>query len=240
MDDTIKLDRRSFEALAADSRVRILKSLAVRRKTLTELAKELDLSNSTMKEHLDVLVRAGLIIQRDEGRKWKYYDLTRKGESIVNPNPTKVLIMLAVSMILVIATGWNFVGSFGVSPDFGAVSLGGAAVAEAPAPGTFGAVEQAAPMEEPMLYVSEDSDFAEAEHKSIVADEEWEADVSGRGEVEEAASAPNAAYPDSFIEAPLPEAEVEEFPTLSALAFIASILLLGASIYLYTREGASS
>ncbi len=112
MDDTIKLDRRSFEALAADSRVRILKSLAQQRKTLTELAKEIGLSNSTMKEHLDVLVRAGLIIQRDEGRKWKYYDLTRKGHGIASPHPTRVLIMLALSLLLVMGSGWNFINAY--------------------------------------------------------------------------------------------------------------------------------
>lgn len=113
MDDTIKLDRRSFEALAADSRVRLLKALSGRRKTLTELAKELGLSNSTTKEHLAVLVDAGLIAQLDEGRKWKYYELTRKGKKVANPTPAKFVIMLAVSLFLVLGSGWNLMTSFG-------------------------------------------------------------------------------------------------------------------------------
>lgn len=238
MDDTIKLDRRSFEALAADSRVRILKSLAVRRKTLTELAKELDLSNSTMKEHLDVLVRAGLIIQRDEGRKWKYYDLTRKGESIVNPNPTKVLIMLAVSMILVIATGWNFVGSFGVSPDFGAVSLGGAAVAEAPAAETFAMQKAAMPMEADAAagyaYASEEAPPPEAKALNVEEESSWEEDTYPEDAEAYRAPAPAPTYENEVLGGANYVAgseEAEAFPTLAALAFVASILLLGASLY---------
>ncbi len=112
MEDVIRLDRKSFEALAAQSRVKILKSLSVRRKTLSELAKELGLSVSTMKEHLDVLANAGLIIQRDEGRKWKYYDLTRKGSGIVAPRELKVLIMLGISLLLVLGSGWNFLSVY--------------------------------------------------------------------------------------------------------------------------------
>jgi DNA-binding transcriptional ArsR family regulator len=112
MEDVIRLDRKSFEALAAQSRVKILKSLSVRRKTLSELAKELGLSVSTMKEHLDVLANAGLIIQRDEGRKWKYYDLTRKGSGIVAPRELKVLIMLGISLLLVLGSGWNFINVY--------------------------------------------------------------------------------------------------------------------------------
>ncbi len=114
MEDAITLDRKSFEALAADSRVRILKSLANRRKTLSELSQEIGLSNSTMKEHLDVLVSAGLAVQMDEGRKWKYYELTRKGKGIFVPahREVKVLIMLAISLLLVVSSFWNFAAAF--------------------------------------------------------------------------------------------------------------------------------
>jgi DNA-binding transcriptional ArsR family regulator len=112
MEDTIKLDRKSFEALAAESRVRVLKALTQRRKTLSELAKELGLSASTMKEHLGVLSGAGLVIQRDEGRKWKYYELTRKGKGIVKPHELRVLIMLAVSLLLVVGSGWNLMNVY--------------------------------------------------------------------------------------------------------------------------------
>lgn len=107
MDESIRLDRKSFEALAGDTRVKVLKSLLRRRKTLTELSHELGLSASTMKEHLDVLVGSELAVQVDEGRKWKYYELTRKGKSIVQPHELRVWIVLGLSMIAAGAAVFN-------------------------------------------------------------------------------------------------------------------------------------
>ncbi len=104
MDDKITLDRDSFKALSVDSRVNILKSLYERRKTLSELSKALGLKNSTVKEHLEVLLKAGLVKKIDEGYKWKYYALTMKGKNIVNPAELRVLITLAVSSFLLVGT----------------------------------------------------------------------------------------------------------------------------------------
>ncbi len=98
------LDEKSFKALSADSRVSILKNLADRRRTLTELSQKLDLGSSTIKEHCEILVGADLIKQVDEGRKWKYYELTRKGRHLIQPNlfdEVKVLIMLCIGVFLV-------------------------------------------------------------------------------------------------------------------------------------------
>ncbi len=101
MDDTkIVLDKKAFGALAVDSRVNILKALRERRKMLTELSDELKLSASSVKEHLDTLLEAGLIERFDEGHKWKYYALTRKGEEIVTPNrEIRVWVVLGMSAI---------------------------------------------------------------------------------------------------------------------------------------------
>ena len=104
MERQIVLDERSFKALSADSRVSILKSLGERRRTLSELSQKLDLGNSTVKEHCDILIQAQLIKQIDEGRKWKYYELTQKGKQIVLPNlmeEVKVLIILCIGVIMV-------------------------------------------------------------------------------------------------------------------------------------------
>ena len=228
MDDTIKLDRRSFEALAADSRIRILKSLAQQRKTLTELAKELSLSNSTMKEHLDVLVRAGLIIQRDEGRKWKYYDLTRKGEGIVNPHPTRVLIMLAISMVLVIASGWNLVGSFGI------YSLAAADFEQATFSGGAFATEEATSATAPTLAPQAAPRAEEPEFLAMHMEDSWVEETAGVGaEVNEYGGASKAVVEEELEVYPQ---EPEEFPILGVGVFIASLLLLGASIYLYGKR----
>lgn len=101
-EDKIVLDRKSFEALAVDSRVKILKSLKQRRKTLSELAEEQDMSVSGVKEHLETLEKVGLIEKIDDGHKWKYYELTKKGSDIIGPKELRVWILLSISSIALI------------------------------------------------------------------------------------------------------------------------------------------
>lgn len=99
-DEKIVLDKETFKALAVDSRVDILKELDRRRKTQSELAEVLDLSVATVKEHLDKMDHAGLLKQKDEGRKWKYYELTEKGRCVLYPERKKIWIILA-SLVIV-------------------------------------------------------------------------------------------------------------------------------------------
>lgn len=103
-DDKIVLDRKSFEALAVDTRVKILKSLKARRKTLTEIAKEEGMSVSGIKEHLSILESVGLIEKIDDGHKWKYYELTKKGREVVGPKEVKVLIVLSTSILALLVS----------------------------------------------------------------------------------------------------------------------------------------
>ncbi len=125
-EDKIVLDRRSFEALAVDSRVKILKSLKERRKTLSEIAKEQGMSVSGVKEHLETLEKVGLIEKRDDGHKWKYYELTKKGSDIVVPRELRVWILLSISMVALVA---SMVAIFSPPP-----LAADALAAEAPAP----------------------------------------------------------------------------------------------------------
>lgn len=119
MDGRIILDDKSFKALSADSRIGILKSLNERRRTLSELSQKLDLGNSTIKEHCDILVDAELIRQLDEGRKWKYYELTQKGKQIISPSlmeEVKVLIVLCFGVFAI--GGIIMMLSLGLFPNF--------------------------------------------------------------------------------------------------------------------------
>jgi DNA-binding transcriptional ArsR family regulator len=104
MEEKIVLDRKSFEALAVDTRVKILKSLKQRRKTLSEIANEQKMSVSGIKEHLETLENVGLIEKIDDGHKWKYYELTRKGQDIVTPRELRVWVLLSISSLLLIAS----------------------------------------------------------------------------------------------------------------------------------------
>ena len=161
MDEKIVLDRKSFEALAVDTRVRILKSLRERRKTLTEISKEQDMSVSGIKEHLEVLEQVGLIEKIDDGHKWKYYDLTKKGKEIVAPKEVKVLILLSTSILALLASIFIM---FSAPAQYTAANMdvqeSGRVVgtyedAEMPmmaaeAPALNKSVDEAAPMEEPL------------------------------------------------------------------------------------------
>ncbi|NIO22503.1 MAG: helix-turn-helix domain-containing protein [Candidatus Aenigmarchaeota archaeon] len=106
-EDKITLDKEVFKTLASGTRVDILKSLDRRRKTLTELSKQFGMSVSTVKEHLDNLVSVGLIEQKDEGYKWKYYELTGKGKNILHPEDKKIWILLSISALAMIGIGYD-------------------------------------------------------------------------------------------------------------------------------------
>jgi DNA-binding transcriptional ArsR family regulator len=117
-DEKITLDRQVFKTLASGTRVDILKSLDQRRKTLSELARQFNLSVSTVKEHLDNMVAVELIVQMDDGHKWKYYDLTKKGKAVLHPEDRKVWILLGASVLGIIALTFDafrnsFMASFG-------------------------------------------------------------------------------------------------------------------------------
>jgi DNA-binding transcriptional ArsR family regulator len=107
----ITLDRKTFEALAIDTRVNILKSLKQRRKTQAELSKEMSLAASTISEHLDKMLNAELIRREEQGKKWIYYALTDKGKGIVEPKQSSVFVFsLGISLILIFAgifTAWQ-------------------------------------------------------------------------------------------------------------------------------------
>jgi len=75
---------------------------------------------STIKEHLDTLVAAGLIKQVDKGMKWKYYRLTSKGKELLNPYEKKVWIVLATSIL---ALGVTAYAIFSKLKNLGAVKV---------------------------------------------------------------------------------------------------------------------
>lgn len=119
-EDKIILDRETFKALAADTRVNILKELMERRKTLSELSRCLCMSVSAVKEHLEVLCSSGLIIQRDEGHKWKYYELTEKGKCVLQPQRKSIWVALGLSSVALVGS----VLSLGSKLNFGKVLSG--------------------------------------------------------------------------------------------------------------------
>lgn len=124
MPKEIILDKKTFEALAIDTRVDILKSLKKRNKTASELSKELKLAVSTVSEHLDKMKKANLIKRKEDHRKWVYYQLTEKGKSIVSPtDKTSVFIMALSISLLMIVLGFYWLSSMGAGT--GSMRFGG-------------------------------------------------------------------------------------------------------------------
>ena len=81
----IVLTKDTFEVLASETRLDILKILSTRRMTVTELADTLDLAKSTVHHHLQRLADAGLVAADDDGRAWVYYALTQEGQGLLQP-----------------------------------------------------------------------------------------------------------------------------------------------------------
>ena len=106
--DEIILDKKTFKALAIDTRVDILKSLNKRRKTASELSKELHLSVPTIAEHLEKMRKANLVKKEKQGKKWVYYALTIKGTKILSPKVSSVFVFaLTVSLALILIGSLN-------------------------------------------------------------------------------------------------------------------------------------
>lgn len=94
MSDEIKIGIETFETLSSKTRIHILKSLASRPKTVTELAKKLGLAKSTTHKHLNKMVDAGLIFKRENSNQFVYYALTDKGRGLLHNEKIKIVILL--------------------------------------------------------------------------------------------------------------------------------------------------
>ncbi|HIH10484.1 MAG TPA: winged helix-turn-helix transcriptional regulator [Candidatus Diapherotrites archaeon] len=99
----ISLSTSEFKALSSESRTRILKLLDERNHTLSELSAKTSMAAPTIKQHAAILMQSGLIELRDEGRKWKYYALTRKGKELLSAQKapsTNILIILSSGIVV--------------------------------------------------------------------------------------------------------------------------------------------
>ena len=101
----IVLYKRDFKVLSSDIRVEILKKLDSGCKTLRKLSDELNLPKSTVHENLTILVESGFVEKRNDGSKWVYYELTKKGRSVLHPHKKVKIILLLSSATLSFAGG---------------------------------------------------------------------------------------------------------------------------------------
>ena len=96
----VTLDRETFKALASDTRLDILKSLDGRHMSLKEICTATKLNKATLHEHLVKLNEAGLIKKNErESHKWIYYKLTWKGECLLHPENTRIVVLFTTTFI---------------------------------------------------------------------------------------------------------------------------------------------
>lgn len=97
----VTLDYDSFRALASPIRVDILKHLDARRMTLSDLARALAISKSTIHRYMEQLCGAGLVHKEDDERKWVYYRITDKGLRVLHPQDIQVSLLLSTAVFLI-------------------------------------------------------------------------------------------------------------------------------------------
>jgi DNA-binding transcriptional ArsR family regulator len=96
----LTLDMNTFKALASDTRLDILRALDGKKMNLNDICKITNLNKATLHEHLAKLNEAGLIKKKErEGHKWVYYKLTWKGEGLLHPENTRIVVMFSTTFI---------------------------------------------------------------------------------------------------------------------------------------------
>ncbi len=95
------LDRETIKALSTDTRQDIMKMLAKRPYTASEISKITGKHVTTVSEHLDVLEKTGLIRKKDSTNKWIYYELSDKGEHLFKPQFYSWVVVLSLSFLFI-------------------------------------------------------------------------------------------------------------------------------------------
>lgn len=96
----ITLELEDIKALASDSRLDILKILDGKKLNLQEITRIIKLNKATLHVHLTKLLEAGFIKKKKRsGHKWVYYSLTWKGECLLHPENTKIVVLFSIAFI---------------------------------------------------------------------------------------------------------------------------------------------
>ncbi|UCF49878.1 MAG: winged helix-turn-helix transcriptional regulator [Thermoplasmatales archaeon] len=96
----ITLDMNTFKALASDTRLDILRALDGNKMGLKDISEATKLNKATLHEHLVKLAEAGLVKKKErEGHKWVYYKLTWKGEGLLHPENSRIVVLFTTTFI---------------------------------------------------------------------------------------------------------------------------------------------
>ena len=96
----ISLELEDIKALASDSRLEILKTLDGKKLNLQDVTRITKLNKATLHVHLSKLLEAGFVKKKErEGHKWVYYQLTWKGECLLHPENTRIVVLFGIAFL---------------------------------------------------------------------------------------------------------------------------------------------
>ena len=96
----VTLDMDTFKALASDTRLDILRTLDGKKMSLRDISTATKLNKATLHEHLVKLNEAGLVKKKErEGHKFVYYKLSWKGEGLLHPENTRIVVLFGSTFI---------------------------------------------------------------------------------------------------------------------------------------------
>jgi len=94
------VDRDTLKVMSVDTRIDILKELSQGERTPSDLGKRLKKSDATIIEHLNGLIKVGLVKKLEHpGKKWVFYTLTERGRGILSSRSRRLIIVVATSFL---------------------------------------------------------------------------------------------------------------------------------------------
>lgn len=111
------INNEQLRALSSDTRVEILKLLSERKYTVSEIAKRLNCSKSTIHEHIRKLEEAKLVerVESNYAPKWVYYRLTNKGTLFFDRSRRIVLVLAGIFLALAFLQFFLYLSNFSQS-----------------------------------------------------------------------------------------------------------------------------
>lgn len=103
------VDRDTLKVLSVDTRMDIIKELYQGERTPSDLGKRLKKSDATIIEHLNGLIKVGLVKKIEHpGKKWVFYTLTERGKGILSSKSRRLIIVIATSILALVGSFLSF------------------------------------------------------------------------------------------------------------------------------------
>ena len=121
----VVLNKYAFQTLASESMLTILKALDGKTQNLNEISTKTDQNKVTLQEQLTKLFEVGLVKRHDhKENKGFSYRLSWKGESLLHPESSRVVVLFSMTFIFLcagIAGIFTFIRNHPILPQNGEI-----------------------------------------------------------------------------------------------------------------------